>query len=631
MRLIFGIILLIIIISGIIGILLISTEEAVSQTVDNNSSFNILEVGRAGSTGYSIINYRGDSKITLLTYENPPINKVTLLNDADALSEEELDYFYNDLSIIEEYGFSFDVSDKRTLGRGIFVVPANGIPSYVLDDILFNATDSVVVLIGKSDLVLDNGLMKDDWYSSLDELQKQRIVLQNMSVYDFMESNSSLADMVLENSWADIDKQKFNITGFGKFTASIEMDSANYLRILYENGKKYGSADSVSLNPSTPITALPPSIFTWQKSVVSFDLDKTNGTAFLEIWKDDTQLDKIKLQRVTDSNYFEEPISLNSAGNYIIKITDNSGTIGGGTLHVKDLDIKYLGSSGFTYYFNVTVDSMPLRNELITISLSNSTNKKDIFVNDGLLSVPAKLEKGTNTFNFEIFGTTKSIDVSFGGEGFADIYINYGIPGLLIVIVVFFVARMSRRPVYILRVGEVIGEIRKDVKFKSLSAITAFRSIRKELGIGKNPITAHEFSLALKRHITDGADVTEGNVEEILQQLVKKGLIESYNSYYQLKGEGDIRQNALARQIRDKLIESGINFKTKGNHFITDNFEIGFFGDDFSKMALIVFEDEMQMNSLLSGMRPKEIAKMKLKEANGQISLITIERLSNVL
>ena len=631
MRLILGLIALLLLSAGIIGIIIVSIQDAGPDIPEEVPGFTLLEAGRAGDAGYAVAAYRGKASITMLTYSRAPLSEITIINESQALSEESLAYFTDSLAQAKDYGFSLKVSDRRVLGKGIFVVPAGGIPSYVLDDIMHNATSAQVLLVGKSDLVLDNGLRKEDWYSSLSEEQKKRVALYNMSVFEFIQSNSSLLADIMENSWALDSREQFNLSGSGKATTHIAMGKSRYMRILYSYAGGSGYSDSQALKPTTPITLKPQSVFEWQTSIAGFDLGKTNGTAFLEVWKDGSQLESIKLKRVTDSNYFEEPLMPGTEGNYIVRVVDNSGTIAGGVLHVKGLSIKYLGSSGFSYYFNVTVDNAPVRNEKATVHLSNSSNSKDIFINDGLLTVPAKLEKGTNTFNFHIYGTTVEVDVEHGGEGFADIYIKYGIPGFLLVVAVFFIARMSRRPVYTLRFGEVAGEIRKDVKISPKSAIGAFSSIRKEMGIGRNPITAQEFSLALKRHVTDGADVTEGNVEELLRQLMKKGLIESYNQYYQLKGEGNIQRNSLIRRIRDKLIESGVRFKTKGSHFITDNLEIGFFGDKFDKMALIVVEDGDELGTLLAGLGPAELSRLKIKQANGLLSIVTIDRLNDVI
>jgi hypothetical protein len=334
---------------------------------------------------------------------------------------------------------------------------------------------------------------------------------------------------------------------------------------------------------------------------------------------------------VSDGNYFAKDLVLKEPGNHIIRITDNSGTIGSGVVHVKDLRISYAGASGVFYYFNITVDGKPLDNTRADVHLGNPNKTKALYISDGILSVPADLQKGNNTFNFTLLGTSKAISIENSQESIADFYIRYGVPGMLIVIAVFFIARMSRRPLYILRIGEGASEIRKDVHMSVQVALGVFGFVRKEMGIGRWPLTAHEFALGIKRHVTDGADVTEGNVEDILQRLVKTGMLESYRQYYQPKGEGDARRNALSRMVRDKLIQAGLSFKRRSGIFMTDRFELGFFGDEFIGNAIVIIEDKHELDSIFSMADQKRLAQLRLKAANGTLQFLTIEQLDDAL
>lgn len=620
----------------VIGVVLLfavlSPLPSVSPEDEEESSFSILDVGRAGDFGYVVMSYRGSPQVSILGYDSPPLKKVTILNESNAMESENFDRFVDDLKPLAQYGFSVSVSRDKILGKGIFVIPTGAIPSYVLDDLLYNITDSTVVFVGKSNLILKNGIKKQEWYSLLKEDQRRRVVLFNDTPDEFIEDGNSLFRLILENRWALKERQNLSLSGHGKHTSTIGMGDSEYLRVIYSIDQHEGLADSVQMPYSgVSVQTDPDSVFPWQKTTATFALNKTNGTAVLSVSKDGLELSNKSLIRVSDENFFLERLALEDAGDHVIKVRDNSGTIGGGIIHVKDLQISYIGSMGVAYLFNVTVDGKPVSNEKVVVHLGNSTESKSYLVSDGTLSVPAKLNRGPNTFNMEIFGTTRSIEVDFQQEGLADVYIKYGFPGLLLVLAIYFGARMSRRPVYVLRVGEAAGDIRKDVRMSAQKALDSFRSVREELGIGSSPITAHEFAVALKRHVTDGADVTEGNVEEILQNLVKRGYLESHRQYYQLKGKGDIRRNAVVRMIRDKLIESGIKFKAKGKHFITEHFEIGFFGDKFSKKAIVVVEDRHELDSIYSSLSRKQVAEVKLKLANGVLQFITVDRLEDVL
>jgi hypothetical protein len=622
---------ILLVISAVVLYALVAPASIQNAIADEDTTLNIIEVGRAAGQGYVIVNYRGSPKITMLSYNNSPIKKITILNESESMSDT-LPSFVDDLEELMDYGFDFDVSDRRVLGSGIFIVPTGAMPSYIVDDLHFNATDSTIIYIGATDLVIRDGVKKEDWYSTLDQNMRKRLIIHDTTPDEFVENKGSLFREVLENNWSVYSKVNVSLSGSGLHTSTIPMSESRYLRIISEIGGKKSLVDSVVLPPSgTNIEPEPMSIFPWEKSTVSVSLNKTNGTAFLDVWKDGSQKTNIKLGRVSDENFFQKRLSFNESGEYILKVTDNSGTISSGLVHVKDLKITYIGAIGVTYLFNVSIDNKPMNNAEATVYLSNTSTKRKYFISEGLLSIPAQLKKGNNTFHINILGKSESIDVTYAQEDFAEVYLKYGLPGLLIILAVYFGARMSRRPVYTLRVGEVAGEVRQDVRISPEKAIEAFGIIRAELGLGKSPITAHEFSIALKRQVTDGADVTEGNVEEILQLLAKKGELKSHRQHYQLKGEGDVRQNTLVRMIRDQLIESGIKFRKSGSQFITEHYEVGFFGNKFSKKAFVVVESQDELDSIYSSLDKKELAKLKLRVANGKLRFVKIDRLKDVI
>jgi len=615
------------------ALLLTPAQQGAGAVTGGPQRLEILEVGRAGDYGYAVVDYEGSPNVTLLAYHSPPLRKVTILNEPGAIAGGSLARFISDLSPLQAYGFTVDVSANKALGHGIFVVPTGALPSYVLDDLRYNATDATVIYIGRTDLVLSSsGVTQEDWYSALDQRQLSRLIIHNTTPDQFIEGNASLSDEVLENGWAVRSRLDSALSGEGRHTLIVPMNGSEYVRLIASLGGKVAMVDSARMRQrGIPITPSPPSIFPWEKTAIEFSLNKTNGTAMLSISLDGKEVYSKPLSRVREENYFVERPQLNGSGNHVIRVTDNSGIIGGGILHVKDLRVDYLGSSGFSYNFNVTVDGTPVDSGEAAVHLDNSTLSKKFYISGGLLTVPAQLQQGVNVFDISFLGTERHVEVAYSREGLADVYLKYGIPGLLLVVIIYFGARMTRKPVYVIRVGEAAGEIRKEVKMPPQKALSVFRSIRKELGIGKNPITAHEFSLAIKRHVTEGADVTEGNVEELLQRMVKLGLLESHKQYYQLKGEGDVKRNAMMRRIRDKLIESGIAFRMRGGCFVTSQVEIGLFGERFSRNAVVVIEDQHELDSIHAGLTQKQLAALQVKLANGVLRLVPLDRLADVL
>ena len=152
------------------------------------------------------------------------------------------------------------------------------------------------------------------------------------------------------------------------------------------------------------------------------------------------------------------------------------------------------------------------------------------------------------------------------------------------------------------------------------------------MNFGKAPITPQEFTISLKRYLTNGADITEGNVEEILKKLVRAGHLESYRDYYQMPGEGDIKKNALCRMIKEKLIQNGTMFEEKNGRFVTKDYEIGFFGQKLSKKkTFIIVEDHTEANRIINHMNDNERSKIMLLQANDMVELVEIDKLEDVL
>ncbi len=593
--------------------------------------FTITGLGRAGDYGYAYLDLNGTVNVTLLSYLSPPLARVVIFNDSAAPGN--VSPFVQDLMPLEDYGMNVSVTGAEMLVNGTVVVAATGaMPYYILEDLRYGTTDAVIVYVGKPDLVLGNGVTQEDWYSELNASQRARVVLYDKSPDEFVDANLSLRNDILENSWAVAQRANALVSGNGMQTYSLDMNGSEYLRAIAVTDGQEGFVDSGRLPaPKIAVDISPQSLFPWEKCDISFSLGQTFGDAVMNVTDEGAVVYTKDLGSVTETNYFPERIQLSEPGDNILLISDDSGVLGGGIIHVKDLEIGYLGQEGVSYLFNVTVDGAPVDNEEATVHLGNSTLEKEFYVSEGVLMVPAQLQQGNNTFHMSLLGTERDVSVGYSQLSLEGVYITYGIPCLILVVLIYFGARMTRRPVYVLRVGETVGEIRKDVGMGVDTALSLFKSARKELGIGHSPITAHEYSVALKRFVTDGADVTDGNVEEILQRLVRKGFLESYRQHYQLKGEGDVKRNAMVRMIRDRLIQAGVAFRMRGRHFVTDRMEIGFFGDKFTKNAAAVIEDQREMSSILDAMDAKSLAALRIRMANGTFRFITLEQLDEVL
>jgi uncharacterized DUF497 family protein len=613
------------------GVVVIVEEE---KGAEEETRFNIIEMGRAGQYGYVIYDFAGEGNITLISYRKEALREITIIDDDEGIEMGRLEEFAEMFKSLEKYGYDIKISDRRKIGDGIYVVPTGAMPTYVLDDILNNVTDGVVIYVGSKNYLLRGGLTERNWYDELTPEQKDRIlVYESTSLGEYMEEEEfTIADDIIENKWSFERKKTYNILGDGRRTSTIEMTDGNYIRVLYDLKERKGITDSVKLKEETNIlNPAPGSVYPWEDSTLTFYLNKSNGTAFLSVSKDGNEVKSEMLRRVTNGSVFVKRLQFKEPGDYILRVRDNTGTIASGILHLKNLEIVYAGKTGFNYFFRVMVDGAPLDDAEVTAGLKDSEMRKTFYVDGGDLVMGAKLEKGENIFVIDIEGTTKEVPVTYAEESILDFYINYLTPGIVLILIVYVVARFSRKPVYVLRASEGSGDIRKEIKIRKSDVLEAFRMIRRDIKIGNSPITTHEFEMALKRYVTKGADVTEGNVEELLKRLVDAGILQSYRHYYQFADEKDIKEKVLLRMAREALIESGINFRKAKDKFVAKDYEVGLFSAKFDKKAIIVVDREGDIRKIYNSLDEKGKTKLRIKEANGMITFVTIDRLGEVL
>ncbi len=629
---IFGLMLILLLVLAGIVVLLLS-ETVVEEVPSSPTSFSVLETGAASEYAYGVYNFRGEGNLTVLSYAREPKKTVTIINDSQAIQATKLPELVDRMRVLEDYGLTLRISDEPRVGEGVYVVPTGAIPSYVLFNLQQNSSNGTIIFIGGKDLLLSSGIKRLNWYDSLTAEQKARVVVYNGTLDEFLDSgNVSLEREVLLLSWMAQNSTNYSISGDGLKTATVPFNRSGYMRIVYEFGGLRGVFDSpklVSVNQS--LTPSPASIFPWEKSSLQFTLNKTNGTAFFSVRKNGKMIEHEQLRRVTDENVFIKRFEYSEPGEYILIVDDNDGVIATGLLHVKDTEIRLIDKRGYTCVFSVMVDGKPLDNSEAYVSLGNSSKRNKYFISDGTMVVAAKLDKGENVFHVELGGATMPVVVDNPEDPIFEFYLKYGAPAFALVAIVYFGARVTRRPTYRLRFGDSADYLRQEMSLPQDRAIESFAMIRRDMKLGKSPITPHEFSVSLKRYLTNGADVTEGNVEEILKKLVRAGRLETHRDYYQLKGEGDVVQNVLRRIIREKLIESGTQFTEREGKFVTKDFELGFFGETFTGKGIIVVDAKADEKRLLEGMSQAERARFRVQESNGILSFVPVDRLSDVL
>ncbi|MFH1521121.1 MAG: hypothetical protein ABID61_05740 [Candidatus Micrarchaeota archaeon] len=632
MNVIIGIIaILILILGGIIVILLLSGQSLQPNTLPQ-SSFTILETGTAGDYGYAVYNYRGNGNLTILSYNSQPKRNITIINDSQAIQSSRLPELVSQLKTLEKYGYEITVSNEPKIGTGITIIPSGALPSYALFNLQQPTSQGTIVYIGAKNLILSTGIKEVEWFNMLSTEQQQRIIIYDGTLDEILETQISFADEVLYNKWMLQSNDSVVLSSSGAKSSTIPMGPTGYLRLVYDFDDLHGIYDSPYLKKSPQILVLSPqSIYPWEKSSLQFELNKTEGAAVLIVKRNGDIIQSEELRTVTDQNVFIKKLEYDNPGEYTIFVDDDSGNLASGLLHIKDMQVSLLQKRGVSYVFLVTVDDKPLTNTETTIWLGNSSITKKYYVTNGEVVVNANLNQGENIFNFEINGRTMQVVVNNKQENLFDFYTKYGLLAFIIIIVVYFGARMTRRPTYRLRFGDSSTYIRQEIKLPLDRALECFKKIRHDMHLGMSPITTHEFTVSLKRYLTNGADITEGNVEEILDKLVKSNYLKTHRDYYQLEGEGDVKRNVLRRIIREKLIESGTVFKEHGGKFVLKDREIGFFGERFSKKAIIIVDDESEIKQILSSLKERDRASIKIAQTNDILSFVTIDKLSGLL
>ena len=602
------------------------------KPIEFSGNVSINNINRIGNHAYVLLTSEGQGNITLFAYSEKPSKEVFVLNDK-GIGMSRFEEFVPNLRHLEEIGFSIKLSGSTAkVTRGIYVVATGAMPFYVFDNL--KETNATIIYIGKKDLFLQAGNIKSrQWYSELSEQEKKKIIVYDKTLDEFLENKEDINQIILENSWLLKNKKNFYISGKNKTTLGLQLSNISdnaYLRVFYDFGKNASSiVDSGILQSQQFPIQREFNVFPDEKFEFEVNLNKTNGTVYLIIEKDGAEISRIKETRIIDEGVLYERLSFKDPGDYVIKITDNSGVIGGTIVHVKELSISLKERRLHSFTFSIILDGEPVDKTEAAVSL-NEGGSKNFTINKGQLSINARLNKGFNEFTFSVFGSEYKVQVENNYEDATEIYIKYGTPGALLVLAIYIFARLSRKPVYVIRIGNIAREVRKELKCQSKRAIELFKLTRKELGIN-GPITAQEFGFIMKRHFTEGADVTEGNIEELLKELEKEGLTQHKRGYYQLRGDGNLDRNVMQRIIREKLIEKGINFTLKNDRFFTANYEIAFLGSGRLDKAIIVYDNEGDFKKWFNALTEKDRAATRIKRFNGSLNFISIDRIEEVL
>ncbi|MDD5023010.1 MAG: hypothetical protein PHU63_02475 [Candidatus ainarchaeum sp.] len=591
--------------------------------------FHPLELSFAGNYGYVIYNSTGKSSATLLSLNSRPITHIYILESSFGLGINSLPDFISEIKSLEEYGFTVDTVSSMipVKQHSLLIVPQGGMPELVLDFMHENLT---VLLIGKTDVFIGDEINHDNWYSSLENSKKSKIILYNETLDELYLQNKvpSIKQEILTNSWF-IEEEKTFYFNKGKGTVTILRHNANYLRLIYPSDKGYKILDSSEANSSIKTINIK-SAFPGQKKSFEFSVTDSKGVPRLVISKDGKVVSEEKLGSI-QQNVFYNSLSFSSPGDYILKILDYEGELASGVFHVYDLNISFVHTDGFLYTFLVYLDGEPLQSEQVKVTIPDSGNSGEFFVSNGQLIIPAKLKKGENTIILTIQGTDFPVNVEYSGQGIFDIYFAYGPAGLFLIIIIYLVVTLTRKKPYVITFDSPGKLSSNELKLKKSNVKNIIEKSISEFGIN-NCITPREFSLALKKYLTNGYDVLDGNSEALLKSFEKEGYLSSYNSIYSLRTD-NIKKIVIDRLVREKLIEHGITFVYSKGVFKTKDLLLSYekIPEKSSTKTIVVFDKKSEISSYLDSLNQKQKARTALKIRNGSLLLLDLEELDEYL
>ena len=602
-----------------------------SEEAEETVSFELNKIAFAGNSSYIIYNSNGGGTLEMISLKRKPHLSLTVYLLSQGIGMASIDDFVSDLSALEGHGFTFEAKKflPQTLDSGLLVVPQGAMPLEILSGM--EGSDSIIIYIGKKDAIIGaNGVETFDWYASLPEEKKERIIVYDMPLDEFytQENMNSLLELIVFGGYAEPGKSSKISLSDGLNTFAVPLEGAEYVRIIYEREGTTKIFDSVKFYPSTTILTVDP-VFPNEKAFAYFSLQNIVGTPTFSIYKDGSLVSSENLP--SSGEVFSKTFQFSEPGCYILKVSDYEKELASGIFHVYDLRFEYLESNDIFYKFSASLDGVPLDGKTIQVSLDSSKNVKSISIANGEFTVPAKLSKGGHIFNFELEGHKLSVEVLKKEEGPLSVYMTYGPIAIIFVIIVYIGAKMIRRPFYKLKFGIVRAPTSGEVVCTSNKMLKLFEQSVQKSG-SFNTLSVNEFALFLKAHLTDGYDIREGNAETILKRLEGKGLLESYQSIYQLKGNGNVKKNVLHRLIKEKLIVQGVHFAFERNKFVTRNADILLPGTDSGqKRTIIVFEDRNAIDSYLSLLSPSSRSNILIKVKNGLLTLTTLRELEDQL
>ena len=619
-------------------------ENIVEQKNNSSNYLNISKMGSSGNYGYVV--YSGNVQMenekhtfNLLSLKEKPIRRVYLYDKSFGIGISPLSDFIYDLSSLKDNGFEVKtITTLNSIKENSIVVIGQGAMPEGLISMVEDGNNIHIVYVGKTNAIISNGVTYQEWWSAVDKIHRKQFSIFNSTLEDYYNSHKNfdlIRNEILMNKWS-VESNKTVEFHNGMGTAIIPMEEAKYLMVLYPSLHATGDFITGASNEltSSNISLIFKPVYPFEKESFDLILNKSMSIPRMDVLKDGKIISTVKLGSI-GQNIFHKSISFSEPGNYIIKISDYNGELASGIFHVYNTKIKYIGSDGFYYTFHISNDGVQIDSVEVNVSLSDSKKSINTMISHGTLMVPARLKSGKNKFVISFDGNNFEVPVNYSDKSLLSVYLEYGPFGLILIILIYLAVTLSRKQRYKIRFGRAHVVSPQEYKIKKQDIISVLRKILFKFGVN-DLITPKEFSMGLKKYITNGYEVMEGNAESILKRFENEGYLTSYISYYSIKNKSSIKKKVLMRLAREKLIEHGIHFNyIKNRFFETENFIISF-GERInrkttSKKHIVIFENDTSIKKYLKSMDNIKRSKTALKIRNDSLALLTINELAEYL
>ena len=596
----------------------------------------IISKGRAGDFGYYLYNANGTGSVKLFGLDEEPRDRIYVLSET-GIGMEPFNEFMDELDTLQEYGMTVEVigrGDIRNVRDSILIVPTGAIPDYILNTIGSTGTFNTLIYIGKTDLKMASSLRKDYWYTQLDEETKEKIIVKEYTLEEFMDDSELMDEFkveLLENRWAVVSETEHVFENFNaERSLFVPLEETGYLRFLYHAGPRMG-VDSTGLLPMESVNMeTDGEVYPWDRAAVSFTLANTTGKAFYTVEKNGIVLLSEDLGRIGIEKAFYYTYEFEEPGDYIVKVYDSSGMLGSTYIHVKDIQIEREATYDIRTVFTVTVDGEPLKSGDLYVSVNNEEAEKYPII-DGHVTVAEKLQGGKNVFRVQYLEYKEDIIYTREQAGTIETYLNWGPFIIVFIIVVYVIASMRKRPGYTIKVEALARKERNVLEVSVDDILECFEYVQNRFGWEHVPIKLNELAYSVRKNVTDGADVLDGDLEAILKTLEGKEIVERYGDYYQLRGWGEVKRNVLMREARDILVKNGVRFKETKKGFDIGSALISSEYVDLKGKLILVFDGEEDVRRFMSALKGVERARLEVKKRNDMLKLVPIDRLEEIL